>query len=725
MNILVLVQQQQVKSMSLFNFPSYFGPFNDISLMISRKQEPSRIEPCKHTEESQFLLNNTTYDDVNKMRPKIFVCATMWHETLEEMKILLTSIFRLDYDHAIRRLDYKNEDNFELDAHIFFDDAFESIDRRGKDLNSFVHTFHCAINEVAREHYLLETGMKHNDCITPYGCRKVWTLPGKTKLTVHLKDKELIRNKKRWSQVMYFNYILKQKVTEISKESNLDKQNVEENIYILTLDGDVSFTPLNVRKIFIKMQESPEIGAVTGRLVPCGSGPIVWFQIFEYAIEHWLWKTAENVFGSVLCAPGCFSLYRGSAILSNRVLNTYSRIPSTPREYLQFDQGEDRWLTTLLLKEGYRVEYIDDATVFTAAPENIPEFLKQRRRWTSSIIANLLDLQECSKILRKQNSAISMIFIVYIFILVGITIFTPAALLLLLIEVTLQSLTIVQPWVVYAVTYTPFLIHFLVCFKVKSKDTEHTCIVFFIFIGHISALIHKGVSRTWYLFLLPYLIPAFLHISHFHHLVYIGAFYVLSPLCYILLYTYSVCNLNDMSWGTREKKTNRFNNKSLLENNETILNIYHDIQSDNDKKHSFFKSLKSLIIIKLIESMHKTKFNYLTECDSKRMRKQRHLLVSEKEFWQILIKETLYPIKIEDNTKSSLMKDFQICRNRWVTGYVFLNCGILIFRKCLDVLKIKLDITILSFTFKPFGLLNIIIFGFVTLFQLTGLVIFK
>ncbi|KAJ8310025.1 hypothetical protein KUTeg_011890, partial [Tegillarca granosa] len=162
--------------------------------------------------------------------------------------------------------------------------------------------------------------MKQVECMTPYGCREVWTLPGKTKLTVHLKDKELIRNKKRWSQV-------KRK-----------KQECEDNIFILTLDGDVSFTPLDVRKIFVKMQESPKIGAVTGRLVPCGSGPIVWFQTFEYAMGHWLWKTAEHVFGSVLCAPGCFSLYRGSAILNKTVLNTYSRIPSTPREYLQFDQ---------------------------------------------------------------------------------------------------------------------------------------------------------------------------------------------------------------------------------------------------------------------------------------------------------------------------------------------------------------------------------------------------
>ena len=36
---------------------------------------------------------------------------------------------------------------------------------------------------------------------TPYGGRLVWLLPGKNRLIVHMKDKNLIRHKKRWSQV--------------------------------------------------------------------------------------------------------------------------------------------------------------------------------------------------------------------------------------------------------------------------------------------------------------------------------------------------------------------------------------------------------------------------------------------------------------------------------------------------------------------------------------------
>jgi len=37
---------------------------------------------------------------------------------------------------------------------------------------------------------------------TPYGGRFLYTLPGKNRLFVHLKDKTRIRHRKRWSQVV-------------------------------------------------------------------------------------------------------------------------------------------------------------------------------------------------------------------------------------------------------------------------------------------------------------------------------------------------------------------------------------------------------------------------------------------------------------------------------------------------------------------------------------------
>lgn len=54
--------------------------------------------------------------------------------------------------------------------------------------------------------------------------------------------------------------------------------------------------------------------------------------------------------------------------------------------------GEDRWLCTLLLQQGWRVEYNAASDAFTNAPQEFKEFYNQRRRWGPSTLANTLDL---------------------------------------------------------------------------------------------------------------------------------------------------------------------------------------------------------------------------------------------------------------------------------------------------------------------------------------------
>lgn len=65
--------------------------------------------------------------------------------------------------------------------------------------------------------------------------------------------------------------------------------------------------------------------------------------------------------------------------------------------------GEDRWLCTLLLQQGFRVEYSAAADALTYAPEGLFEFYNQRRRWMPSTMANILDLLE-------RNSVFTLYF---------------------------------------------------------------------------------------------------------------------------------------------------------------------------------------------------------------------------------------------------------------------------------------------------------------------------
>lgn len=81
----------------------------------------------------------------------------------------------------------------------------------------------------------------------------------------------------------------------------------------------------------------------------------MWYQMFEYAIGHWLQKATEHMIGCVLCSPGCFSLFRGKALMDDNVMKKYTTKSDEARHYVQYDQGEDRWLCTLLLQRGYRV----------------------------------------------------------------------------------------------------------------------------------------------------------------------------------------------------------------------------------------------------------------------------------------------------------------------------------------------------------------------------------
>lgn len=302
---------------------------------------------------------------------------------------------------------------------------------------------------------------------TPYGGRLEWTLPGKTKMIAHLKDKDKIRHRKRWSQVMYMYYLLGHRLMELSIPVSR-KETIAENTYLLTLDGDIDFYPNAVELLVDLMKKNRNLGAACGRIHPIGSGPMMWYQMFEYAIGHWLQKATEHMIGCVLCSPGCFSLFRGKALMDDNVMAKYTTRSDEPRHYVQYDQGEDRWLCTLLLQRGYRVEYSAASDAKTHCPEGFNEFYNQRRRWVPSTMANIMDLLMDYRRTIKVNPDISMPYIMYQIMLMGGTILGPGTIFLMLVGAFVAAFRI-DNWTSFYWNIIPISIFIVVCFCFKAN----------------------------------------------------------------------------------------------------------------------------------------------------------------------------------------------------------------------------------------------------------------
>uniref|UniRef100_A0A0N4V0Q6 chitin synthase n=1 Tax=Enterobius vermicularis TaxID=51028 RepID=A0A0N4V0Q6_ENTVE len=547
--------------------PVVNGLFIEQSLVVYRHSINNKVVDLdveENEEKYEGGGKDVTDDDVDKTIT-LYACATMWHETRNEMKQMVMSIMRVDKERSlimagksIGRL------KFRFEAHIFFDDAWEDQEECGRVPNEYFKTLFNLLIEL--------TSCENNDSKyvnarvlvnTPYGGRFVIRLPEGTLLYVHLKDKKLIRNKKRWSQVMYMYYLLGHRIMD-SPRSVEDRQLDADNTYILAIDGDSKFQPSSVLKLLQLLDSKKDIGCACGRIHPLGNGMMVWYQKFEYAIAHWLQKAAEHAYGCVLCAPGCFSMFRASALMDDNVMHKYTKKPSEPRHFLQYDQGEDRWLSTLLLKQGYRIEYEAAADAETYAPEGFNEFYNQRRRWTPSSVANTIDLLADYKRACANNNSISKLYIAYQSIVTGCACFGPGIMFTMIVY-SMSAVFQVHSDTVLKYNAIPLLLYIVVCFVGEPKHqlalAKILSVVYaFIMVAVSVATACETALQTIFaptaFFALVmsamFIGAAAMHPQEFYNIIYGFPFFLMIPCTFLFMALYSLINLHVMNWGTRE-----------------------------------------------------------------------------------------------------------------------------------------------------------------------------
>ena len=136
-----------------------------------------------------------------------------------------------------------------------------------------------------------------------------------------------------------------------------------------------------------------------------------------------------------------------------------------------FFAGEDRWLCTLLLQQGYKVEYVAASDALTYAPEGFYEFYNQRRRWSPSTMANILDLLSDWKNVTSKNEDISKLYIAYQMFLMASSILTPGTILLMILGSLYTAFPLIAPWTAFVANLIPVIIMVILCF-VASSDTQ-------------------------------------------------------------------------------------------------------------------------------------------------------------------------------------------------------------------------------------------------------------
>src|SRR6266566_5244733 len=93
------------------------------------------------------------------------------------------------------------------------------------------------------------------------------------------------------------------------------------------------------------------------------------------------YKRSESVTGSVICLSGCFSAVRRIAL--DNIVDEWLHQSFMGREA---SYGDDRALTTLLLKYGWNTIYVPSAKAKTIVPETWRKFWRQQMRWEKSYI---------------------------------------------------------------------------------------------------------------------------------------------------------------------------------------------------------------------------------------------------------------------------------------------------------------------------------------------------
>jgi hyaluronan synthase len=149
---------------------------------------------------------------------------------------------------------------------------------------------------------------------------------------------------------------------------------------LVFVDSDSMPAPGAVRKL-VQGFVDPKVAAISGLTYVRNAerNVLTRMQAARYYISFQLLKSAESVVNSVSCCSGCFAAYRRTAVLPLLERWEHQRYLGVECTY-----GDDRALTNMILKAGWKAIYDAEAEAWTDAPDVYGTFFRQQLRWKKS-----------------------------------------------------------------------------------------------------------------------------------------------------------------------------------------------------------------------------------------------------------------------------------------------------------------------------------------------------
>jgi len=177
---------------------------------------------------------------------------------------------------------------------------------------------------------------------------------------------------------------------------------------IIFIDSDSFIEPDCVRHL-VKYFASESVGAVSGHtdVYNRETNLLTQMQALRYYIAFKIYKSAESVFGSVTCCPGCCSAYRRKYLVEIVDEWLVQRFLGAECTF-----GDDRSLTNYIIRN-YDAVYSHEALAYTVVPDNFKVYVRQQFRWKKSWIRETLI---ASVFMWRRHPLASASYYLYIFL---------------------------------------------------------------------------------------------------------------------------------------------------------------------------------------------------------------------------------------------------------------------------------------------------------------------